>query len=505
MTDDSTGQPGYEKAQRSSDRPTDVEDRLDRLESTVKKQQATIEAQRNRIADLASSTDDAGEQGSRSAALNRRTALKAGGLLALLFGGVGTASADAQGQVGTADDPLEALYTEELNGGVTGDDEALTDLTGPGLTIADGVLAVSAISPTELVNDSVTVAGNTVSLGGSTGVAHSDLSGIGTDNHHTRPSAGAGLTENSDAFEVGLNRVGSGTGVLDGVTSDNIEHRSLSGANGVAVSENGGTVTVGAGQTGVVTDTATSFTESGVTVNTTRASVSDSAVRASGNTSTASRPGDTNTFGDTSDSYGVKIEPNVSLVGLVATISSNTSGASTVKLTDSQLNTIQSKPFPGSGNTVNFDVLLSSGDKYYLLVDGSGYNPGYLNTASYPYPSQYVDIITGRDANFDNPSAANCISKVEAIATSEATVEFGDPTPVSRWETVTFQSRAGGGSVDVAVEVDDGGWSFWDYVGSGTDLSSIPPDQNVRLRAEFTAGSVSDDPRLTFANRQYRP
>jgi hypothetical protein len=48
--------------------------------------------------------------------VNRRTALKAGGLLALLFGGVGTASADSQGKIGTSADPVQALYTDTLHG-----------------------------------------------------------------------------------------------------------------------------------------------------------------------------------------------------------------------------------------------------------------------------------------------------------------------------------------------------------------------------------------------------
>jgi hypothetical protein len=46
--------------------------------------------------------------------MSRRGALTAGGLLALLVGGAGTASADPRGQVGTASDPLASLYTSDL-------------------------------------------------------------------------------------------------------------------------------------------------------------------------------------------------------------------------------------------------------------------------------------------------------------------------------------------------------------------------------------------------------
>lgn len=46
--------------------------------------------------------------------------------------------------------------------------------------------ALSTVPNAGLTNDSVTVAGNAVSLGGSTGIAHSDLTGISSDDHHTK-------------------------------------------------------------------------------------------------------------------------------------------------------------------------------------------------------------------------------------------------------------------------------------------------------------------------------
>jgi hypothetical protein len=132
----------------SSDRDTttdstDVQERLDRLESLVEQQQETIQQQRERIAELAGSDND--EETALLA--NRRNALKTGGLLALLFGSVGTASADSQGQVGTSNDPLQALYTANLHGdsgSVTANDTL--DLSGNSLTDSSGDLTVEASS-----------------------------------------------------------------------------------------------------------------------------------------------------------------------------------------------------------------------------------------------------------------------------------------------------------------------------------------------------------------------
>jgi hypothetical protein len=114
-----------------------IEDRLDRLESLVEQQQETIEdqqetirKQRERIADLEADNSDGDENTDdpereeaddpQATAVNRRTALKAGGLLAALGLGTGatagTASADPSGQIGTSSDPLQALYTADLYG-----------------------------------------------------------------------------------------------------------------------------------------------------------------------------------------------------------------------------------------------------------------------------------------------------------------------------------------------------------------------------------------------------
>jgi len=206
---------------------SDINDRLDRLESLVEQQQETIEKQRERIAELEGDPDGKENPDETVSAVSRRDALTAGGVLALLVGGVGTASAGAQGQVGSSADPLQTLYTEELNGGVA-DDTAVTDLPGNGLTISDGSLGIASggVDTDELASDSVTVAGNAVSLGGSTAIDHSDLAGIGSSDHHTKPTAGVGLS-GTDTFSVepadfaGRNLMAS-DGDLDYVPPENV-------------------------------------------------------------------------------------------------------------------------------------------------------------------------------------------------------------------------------------------------------------------------------------------
>lgn len=106
---------------------------------------------------------------------------------------------------------------------------ANADLANPSVTVADNsvnlgestAVAYPDLSDTasfpipngDLANSVVTVAGNPVNLGGSTSVGHADLSNIGTDDHHTDPTAGTGLTDE------GTNRFGIASG---GVTDTEI-------------------------------------------------------------------------------------------------------------------------------------------------------------------------------------------------------------------------------------------------------------------------------------------
>ena len=354
-------------------------ERLDRLESLLAEQRALIERQRDRIGSLEADTDGI----DAPLLANRRNALKAGGLLALLFGGVGTASADAKGRVGTSDDPLDALYTEELNGGVTGD-SSVTNLLGNGLALSSTALS------TDLGN------------------------GVGFDG--------------SNRVTVELSRQGSGTAVVSDVTTEGVEHRPVSGADGLSVTESDGTVSIGA--TATTTETISSFT-SGDLASSSIVTISDGNLEGgSQQSSTADRLPDGDTHGNQNGSrYGVEIEPQADLTSVSVTISSNTSGESTVYLVDTGLNTIAQEPSPGAGNSVTLTANLSAGTKYGILVDAD--DGGNRNGADFPFTSQYVDITNGaRDfgGNYANYSDAFCIRKVTGFPPSggEATIQWPD-------------------------------------------------------------------------------
>jgi len=439
-----------------------LEERFDRLESLVERQQETIESQRatidqqrERIAALEGETNaDATASDSGEAALvDRRDALKAGGLLALLFGGVGTASADAQGQIGTSNDPLTALHTDAINGGVTGESE-LTSLLGDGLALSDGSLVAD------------------------------------------------------------LQQVGSGTGVLSGVSADGITYRSLSASDGVSLSSGSGTISVGLADT--ETETTTTFAEPEVTVQRSQTTAVDGGAITLPSFATVARPTDNNTASDNL-AYGLRIKAKRELPeGIRVTMSSTTTGASDVYLTDTDGNTLASRSFPGPGMPVTIDYTLSANTRYYVFVfdDDNYYDIGEYINPSYPYNSDSLTIETGayienNGTVVDSPGLAFAIADVTPVSSSSgsATVEWDEPASVSRWETAAFQAD---GAVDVYVQTSsDGGtsWSEWSTnpIAPGTDLSAIPPDDRVRFRVELSRDDESNVPRLTKLTRQWRP
>jgi hypothetical protein len=91
----------------------------------------------------------------------------------------------------------------------------------------------------DLLNNSVTVAGNTVALGTSTGVAHGDLSNAPASAHHQEPTTGTGITdEGTNRFGINLSSIAGDNLTVD-ATNDELDATartgiaSLSGGTGI--------------------------------------------------------------------------------------------------------------------------------------------------------------------------------------------------------------------------------------------------------------------------------
>ena len=142
----------------TDDEIASVRSQLTEYDERIERQSALIEAQRQRIETLERILADGRDRG---VVVGRRTALKAGGLAGLLAlgAGSGTASADPNpsGRIGTENRPIETLYAEALDGGLT-DNQAVSALFGPGLRSSGESLAVDAGPGLEIVDGRLALA-----------------------------------------------------------------------------------------------------------------------------------------------------------------------------------------------------------------------------------------------------------------------------------------------------------------------------------------------------------
>jgi len=123
---------------------------------------------------------------------------------------------------------------------------------------------MTTIPNSGLTNDTVTVAGNSVSLGGSTSINHGDLSNIDSDDHHIRPSPGTALSEDgSNNFNFAQTLSGGGTQIITGPTD--IDFTGTNDATVTVTDDGDGTATVDVDVT-TSNDTRTDVSDSGGTV-----------------------------------------------------------------------------------------------------------------------------------------------------------------------------------------------------------------------------------------------
>jgi len=122
--------------------------------------------------DITTDAQHDGTDADSASTLTRRSLLS-GASAALLATGAasGTASADATGQVGTGERPVERVVTAAIDGGVTG--TTIKELTGDALAVDGG--ALSAADARLTVTDGDTTVENVVAISfeGSFSVAES--------------------------------------------------------------------------------------------------------------------------------------------------------------------------------------------------------------------------------------------------------------------------------------------------------------------------------------------
>lgn len=116
-----------------------------------------------------------------------------GGATGLSFEGSGIDSVSNDGD-GTATVNISKGRSTEVQEGGTAQvtDVTVLDFVGGDFSVANPTSGEAEVS---LQNDTVTVAGNSVSLGNSTAINHGDLSSIGSSDHHPKTTSASDLTD----------------------------------------------------------------------------------------------------------------------------------------------------------------------------------------------------------------------------------------------------------------------------------------------------------------------
>jgi len=264
-----------------------------------------------------------------------------------------------------------------------------------------------------------------------------------------------------------------------------------------------------------VTEEASTFTESGVTVTNNKTEASNNSLQLADVVlgTTADRTDDNDSTSATRR-RGIQINPNTNIEGIQLTLSQNTSGATTAYLVnDSNGIDLQQISISGKspGDTVEFRETLSSGTAYRAVADdgGNNYTAGFFDTGSLTtFFSSDIDITAGMDGGNEVAIYANFTDVTPITATDlssgDAVVEFNSAVPedITSYDLATFQRTLDGENVTIDVE-DSNGNILASDIDRDTDISNISTSKEVRFRVNISSSNTSNNPTCDYLARRF--
>jgi hypothetical protein len=256
-----------------------------------------------------------------------------------------------------------------------------------------------------------------------------------------------------------------------------------------------------------------SFDETGITVTHNNTKIVEGSLQLSySEGTTVSRPNDDGE-GSGPTYNGIKITPKKNLLGIKATLSTNTSGAKKAYLKQLDGTNLTNVDISSLSSGDSFEIVypLSSGVSYYLVTyaDGATYNIGQLYSPTFPYTSPDIDIVAGYssgEVNFVLCSFDKVIALVDATQ-GTATIEWIEqPTDLKAWDLVTYQNTEDGETVTVDVEssVDGAIWvTEFQNINQNFDVSTIDPAKQVRFKVNLSRVDTNNNPTCDYLARRF--
>jgi hypothetical protein len=271
-----------------------------------------------------------------------------------------------------------------------------------------------------------------------------------------------------------------------------------------------------------VTEEASTFTESDITLSNTNTVVSNGSVVFGQQNTVNAEINDF--FGASSNGFGIQINPNTNISGFEIEVGAKTSGASIAFLVDTSLGpeTIieQTTGSFSTGDVIAFSSTLDSGTNYNigLYNDGDDWDVGVNNDSdATPVSGTDIDITNGvkaahPDDGFSVSTTTDAFAIESVITTTtttsatsgDALVSFdsGVPSDIISYDLATFQRTLNNGSITIDVEDSNGNVLFSD-ISQNFDISGVNSSKDVQLRANLSRSSTADNPTVDFLARRF--
>jgi len=267
-----------------------------------------------------------------------------------------------------------------------------------------------------------------------------------------------------------------------------------------------------------VTEEASTFTESNVTVTNNATTVKSGSIQLGFDAGTTATRGADNKSQSETDGRGLEISPNTNIDGVRVTVSGSTGTFQDAFIVDSTETFLSEKTGGFSaGDVVDFETPLDSGETYYVgaFDNGNSYQVGVESLPSFPQTSADIDITNGafgihpNDGLGISPTSGDAFvfRDVTALTTSNngnALVELGNgaPTDIESYDLATFQRTLDSETATVDVE-DSNGTVLKSDISKDTDISDIPTSTDVQLRANLSRNNTSNNPTIDYLARRF--
>jgi hypothetical protein len=265
------------------------------------------------------------------------------------------------------------------------------------------------------------------------------------------------------------------------------------------------------------TEEAVTFTENNITLARTDTVINSGSVELINSASSNLGPDTDRAETNVTESSGVVINPNVPITEIDVTVSSGCGLVEEVFVSDTNRNILaENNAGIVGGGKVTLSASLSRNTDFFVGVRSNGtiYTRGENSTPSFPFTNVAFDVPSS--AKSIHPNDSNSISRgitstrfgigrikaQSGVTSGDVVVNFGTPTDINAYDLATFQRSFDDETVTVDI-IDGSSNLLFSDIGRSFDISGIDPSKNVKLQANLSRSSLSNNPTVDYLARRF--